>query len=174
MTRAQYEKVAGELVAEANRIETSKRPGYTGGDLDVLKNFKAVAQRAGISPEQAWTVYFLKHIDAILSIMNQPNLPVSEAPIGRFADALNYLKLGWAILQERTAQQAAYIKYDPTDPKALPRAQSMQDEWRLKQLQDAINQKQYVPIAQKDPFGPGKLAPQIGKPLWQVFREEGL
>jgi len=46
-------------------------------------------------------VYFLKHIDAILAIMTRPDLPVSEAPIGRFADALNYLELGWGLLSER-------------------------------------------------------------------------
>jgi hypothetical protein len=96
-----YDRVATELLTLAHEIETSKRPGYTGGSVDVLANFKNVAQRAGISTEQAWAVYFLKHIDAVLTIMTKPDLPVSEAPPGRFADAINYLKLGYAILQER-------------------------------------------------------------------------
>jgi hypothetical protein len=95
-----YEDVTRALLDEANGIETAKRPGYTLGNEDVLKNFKAVAARAGITPEQAWAVYFLKHIDAITAVMTRPDLPVSEAPLGRFSDAINYLKLGWALLQE--------------------------------------------------------------------------
>ena len=101
MNVTDYDRVADGLLALAREIETSKRPGYTVGSVDVLANFKRVAERAGITTEQAWTVYFLKHIDAILSIMTQPDLPVSEAPPGRFADAINYLRLGYAILAER-------------------------------------------------------------------------
>jgi hypothetical protein len=101
MTSSEYEQVAQALLDAAKAIEDSKRPGYTIGSADVLANFKSVAARAGLTPGQAWTVYFLKHIDAITAIMCKPELPVSEAPEGRFADAVNYLKLGWAILQER-------------------------------------------------------------------------
>jgi len=95
-----YDDVTRALLDEANGIETAKRPGYTLGHEDVLKNFKAVALRAGITPGQAWAVYFLKHIDAITSVMTRPDLPVAEAPLGRFSDAINYLKLGYALLQE--------------------------------------------------------------------------
>ena len=96
-----YQRVSAELDAEAHRIEDSKRPGYTVGSVDVLANFKRVAERTGLTVGQAWAVYFLKHIDAITSIMTRPELPVSEEPIGRFSDAINYLHLGWAILDEQ-------------------------------------------------------------------------
>jgi hypothetical protein len=95
-----YTQVSLELLNEAARIEREKRPGYVVGDADVLKNFKAVAQRLGLTPAQVWGVYFLKHVDAITAIMTRPELPVSEPPIGRFADALNYLKLGYALHRE--------------------------------------------------------------------------
>ena len=101
MNIATYDATADALLALAKQIEVSKRPGYTQGDEDVLRNFKHVAARMGITTEQAWGVYFLKHIDAVVSIMTRPDLPVSEAPPGRFADAVNYLKLGYAILEER-------------------------------------------------------------------------
>ena len=101
MTTEDYDQIAGELLKLARQIETAKRPGYTIGSVDVLANFKRVAERAGITTEQAWAVYFLKHIDAIVSIMTKPDLPVSEEPPGRFADAINYLRLGYAILHER-------------------------------------------------------------------------
>jgi len=102
-----FTTVTAELHAEAARIATSKRPGYTGGADDVLANFKNVANRTGLTAEQAWCVYFLKHVDAIVSIMSKPDLPVSEAPIGRFSDALNYLDLGWALLAERQSDPFA-------------------------------------------------------------------
>ncbi len=101
MTQADYDRVSAGLTALAQSIQTSKRPGYTSGHVDVLQNFKHVAARAGITPEQAWLTYFLKHVDAVTTIMSRPDLPVSEAPPGRFADAINYLHLGYALLQER-------------------------------------------------------------------------
>lgn len=103
MNTERYTIIARDLWIEAENIESAKRPGYTLGNEDVLRNFKAVAERIGVTPEQAWAVYFLKHIDAITAIMAKPELPVSEAPLGRFADAINYLKLGYALLSERSA-----------------------------------------------------------------------
>jgi hypothetical protein len=96
-----YTELACALIAHADAIQTAKRPGYTIASDDILANFKRVADRTGLTAEQAWAVYFLKHIDAITSIMTKPDAAVSEAPIGRFADAINYLLLGWALLQER-------------------------------------------------------------------------
>lgn len=101
MNRRDYEKCADQLFTEAADIEGAKRPGYTLGADDILTNFKVVAARAGVTPGQAWAVYFLKHIDAITAIMTRPDLPVSEAPSGRFADAINYLKLGYALWLEQ-------------------------------------------------------------------------
>jgi hypothetical protein len=90
-----YDDAVGELMREASRIEAAKRPGYTIGSPDVLHNFKSVAERLGLTAGQTWGVYFLKHVDAITAIMAHPELPVSEAALGRFADAINYLKLGY-------------------------------------------------------------------------------
>lgn len=101
MNTTDYDRVCDELMTLAREIELSKRPGYTVGSVDVLANFKRVAERAGITVGQAWAVYFLKHIDAITTIMTRPDLPVSEEPPGRFADAINYLRLGYAVLKER-------------------------------------------------------------------------
>jgi hypothetical protein len=101
MNQSTFDRVADELLREAATIQTAKRPGYTMGNEDVLRNFKQAGERAGVTPEQAWAVYFLKHIDAITSVMTRPDLPVAEAPLGRFSDAINYLQLGYALLKER-------------------------------------------------------------------------
>lgn len=105
MNQQTFDRVSAELLSEAAAIQAAKRPGYTLGNEDVLKNFKAAAERAGVTPGQAWTVYFLKHIDAIVSVMTRPDLPVSEAPLGRFADAINYLQLGYALWSESNARE---------------------------------------------------------------------
>jgi hypothetical protein len=107
VTQAEYDKVAGDLMALALSIEDGKRPGYTVGSEDVLANFKRAAERAGVSVGQAWTILWLKHVDAVLSIMTRPDLPQAEAPPGRFADCLNYLRLGYAILNEMSPAPSA-------------------------------------------------------------------
>lgn len=101
MNHATYQKHANDLDALATSIADAKRPGYTLGDDDVLRNFKAVAERMGVTPMQAWGVYFLKHIDAITSLAKDPAIPQAEAIEGRFADAINYLKLGFALVNEK-------------------------------------------------------------------------
>lgn len=119
MTQAEYDVVTNELMALARSIEDGKRPGYTIGSRDVLANFKRGAERAGVNVGQAWTVLFLKHIDAIVAVMTQPDLPQAEAPPGRFADAINYLRLGFAILNESPSAlgagpKAASVLAEPT------------------------------------------------------------
>lgn len=96
----EFERVRRELLDHADGVATAKRPGYTIGDADVLKNFKSVAARVGVTPGQVLAVYMLKHVDAITSILCNPNLPVSEAPLGRFGDLINYAQLGYAMVVE--------------------------------------------------------------------------
>lgn len=103
MTLEQFEYASRELSATALDIQVAKRPAYTGGNVDVLHNFKTVAARVGVTPQQVWAVYWLKHVDAILSAMARPDLPQAEAVIGRFADSRNYEDLGWALFKEREA-----------------------------------------------------------------------
>lgn len=101
MTLSQYNDTASNLLREADKIANAKRPAYTLGNEDVLYNFKSVAARMGITPMQAWGVYFNKHIDAINSMAKDPALPQAEAIIGRFADAINYLQLGFVLLGDK-------------------------------------------------------------------------
>jgi len=53
-------------------------------------------------------IYFLKHVDSITAMVRRPDLPQSEEMTGRFADALNYIKLLYALLKER--------EYDTVEP----------------------------------------------------------
>ena len=97
---ADYDKCVKELEALAKNIEDSKRPGYTQANGDVLANFRKAAELSGTTPMQAWGVYFYKHVAAIMSYAKDPTIPQAESIDGRFADAMNYLKLGFYILKE--------------------------------------------------------------------------
>lgn len=95
-----YLKFKDYLLSLAEKIEESKRPAYTQEHEDVLHNFKSVAERVGITPEQAWGVYFLKHVDALMAAVKNSTTPQAEPLEGRFADAVNYLKLGFPLFFE--------------------------------------------------------------------------
>lgn len=101
MNHEEYVMMADSLLAKAHEIEDAKRPGYTIGSEDVLKNFKRVAERTGMTAGQALSVYMLKHMDAITTALCRPDLPQAEEITGRFADGINYLKLGYALICER-------------------------------------------------------------------------
>jgi hypothetical protein len=100
----EFNDIKEELRKEAEGIATAKRPGYTQANVDVLHNFKTAAAHAGITPCQAWAVYFWKHLAAILSAAKDADIPQAEPILGRFADARNYLDLGLALITERAEQ----------------------------------------------------------------------
>lgn len=100
MNTQELETHIGRLRTEAQRIIESKRPAYTAASEDALRNFKVAADEAGITPLQAWSVYFYKHISAIQSFAKDQTIPQAEAMIGRFADAINYLELGYCLALE--------------------------------------------------------------------------
>jgi hypothetical protein len=100
MTTREFDVTRQELLDYAEGVQIAKRPGYTIGDTDVLRNFKAVGERVGITPGQVLAVYMLKHVDAVTAILCKPDLPVAEAPLGRFADLINYAQLGFALHKE--------------------------------------------------------------------------
>ena len=60
---------------------------------------------SGCTPMQAWGAYFYKHVAAILSYAKDPNIPQAEDLSSRFADALNYLKLGYHMINEEQTKQ---------------------------------------------------------------------
>jgi hypothetical protein len=138
MVREQFEKAKAWLHAHANDIANAKRPGYTQGNTDVLKNFKRVADaipcecpKCGygftLNPGQVWAVYLLKHVDALISGLSRPNLPQAEALEGRFADMLNYGDLGFGIAVEQALESPTPAQPAPMSAPGIapqPRPQS--------------------------------------------------
>lgn len=122
MTSERFEQLKAELHASATGIADGKRPGYTQGNTDVLHNFKAAAKMAGITPLQAWSVYFWKHIAATLSYAKDPTLPQAEPMLGRISDARNYLDLfyGLVVEQEELAKSSALANTAWTSQGPMP------------------------------------------------------
>ena len=94
-----------ELLNLAHEIEIAKRPSYTQDSDDVLANFKKAAELSGCTPMQVWGAYFYKHVAAILSYAKDPDIPQAEPLDSRFADAINYLKLGFHMMKQHQIEQ---------------------------------------------------------------------
>lgn len=109
MTEAQFQMAVEYLRNTARDIEQAKRPGYTQANEDVLFNFKFVADQMGVTPMQVWGVYFLKHVMALSAYAKNAEIPQAEGIIGRFADAINYLYLGFALAKEATEEGTTHV-----------------------------------------------------------------
>jgi len=92
------------LNRHASQIMQEKQPEYTNKDKDVLINFKKTAKSLNLKPTEVWAVFFHKHIQAIMSHANDPKMHQAEPIESRYADAINYLYLGFALLKENDAE----------------------------------------------------------------------
>lgn len=98
MNRMDFEKLVNGTLNECIGIMGKKGNDYAGNE-DVLRNFKLNAERLGLRPEQIWAVYFMKHIDAILTYVSDQRIQ-SEPIDGRIQDSINYLLLFQAMVTE--------------------------------------------------------------------------
>lgn len=94
--------VINNLLEEATSTAYAKGKAYSGSE-DSLDNFKRNAKLLGLTKYQVLSVYLNKHMDSINSaIKASPTLPVDETEgmRGRIIDAVNYLTILWALIQE--------------------------------------------------------------------------
>lgn len=102
MTLENRQMLAEDLFSKCLKILESKGQAYSGNE-DALANFKINGERLNLSKYQIWSVYFNKHIDSINNaIKYNPNKPEdkSEGLQGRIIDAINYLIILQALLEE--------------------------------------------------------------------------
>lgn len=100
MNTTDFDDLCDLLSIGRRTIVLAKRPEYTEGHSDVLNNFKVVANELGLTPVQVWYVYFRKHIASIGQYAKDPTVPTSEPIDGRIMDAMNYLELLFALVNE--------------------------------------------------------------------------
>ena len=115
MNSNDYKYHARQLKKDAHRIMQAKQPEYTNNNTDVLHNFKSTANRLGTDPMMVWSVFFDKHIQAIQSHAANPDMEQAEPIESRYADAMNYLQLGYALMKEREDVKIEFIgrAHDP-------------------------------------------------------------
>jgi len=98
MNQKEYQETREYILNKAQDIMDAKQPEYTNKSIDVLNNFKTTAESIGIKPMEVWAVFFNKHIQAILTHAGNPNMIQAEPINSRYADAINYLFLGFSLL----------------------------------------------------------------------------
>lgn len=100
MNTQQFDLLRTALAQHREEIVQAKRPEYTEGNEDILHNFKVVAAELGITPIQVWYTYFRKHVASISQFAAKPERNLSEPIKNRIADAMNYLDLLNALINE--------------------------------------------------------------------------
>ena len=95
-----------ETVMACWKIYVVKGNDYTRGkgDLDRTDNFKMAAENNGITPLQAWGVYFYKHVSAVWRFLKDGKVE-SEPIEGRIHDVINYSILLLLLAKEIRSNQ---------------------------------------------------------------------
>jgi|TARA_R100001463_G_scaffold11770_2_gene32838 hypothetical protein len=101
MTTIEFNKLTNELDILAQSTMNHKGPEYTNGSDDVLANFKATAAKAGVDPLTVWLIFFDKQCSSVAAHVKNPDLTEAEPIESRFADIINYAKLGYALFKEQ-------------------------------------------------------------------------
>lgn len=100
MDKNRFISLIEETMANVMQLTATKGEEYSRDD-DQLANFKRAAKEAMISPNQAWVVFFNKHIDSIKTHAANPLVQMSEPINGRIDDAILYLLLYKAIVEDQ-------------------------------------------------------------------------
>lgn len=98
MTKSEFSKLLDATFARVKVLTQTKGEEYS-RDENQLANFNRASWEAGISPAQAWLVFFNKHIDSIKYLV-KTGKEGSEPIEGRIDDAILYLILLKGILKD--------------------------------------------------------------------------
>ena len=93
MNSKEFNQHRKDFFNEAMSLSDAKSVEYTISNEDRLYNFKHVAARLGITPEQALMVYVLKHVDAICNDAKTGVQVSDETVFSRAMDICNYMVL---------------------------------------------------------------------------------
>ena len=102
MNNDEFRKFRSDLWSDAMELSDLKSIEYTISNDDKLYNFKHVADRIGITPQQATLVYMLKHIDAMCNDAKTGKTYSDETIRSRCMDLINYATLYAALHTEET------------------------------------------------------------------------
>lgn len=98
MRNEAFNQIRENLNTCCNEVLRAKGADYARND-DRLDNFKVIADLLGCDPSEVCTVYFMKHVIAVLRYIREGTLE-SEPITERFVDLRNYVDLLWACVVE--------------------------------------------------------------------------
>lgn len=96
------QKLAKQIFEDALSVLKGKGIAYS-GENDSLSNFKITAELLDKTPFEIWSIYFAKHVLAILNaIKTNPVEPTdyTEGLYGRVLDIINYAIILIALIEE--------------------------------------------------------------------------
>ena len=99
MNKAEFQRILADTSDTLLALTDSKGREYANSN-DQLANFKRLADSLGLSKEQIVMVYLTKHLDSICSFVKNPHQDLSEPIDGRIHDAILYLNLLKACIQD--------------------------------------------------------------------------
>jgi hypothetical protein len=101
MTHKEYEEHVKKFVEEMSSVTVAKNADYSAGTNDAMNDYYSAAERAGITPTQAWFVLLCKHVHAVERYVKTSRLS-SETIHSRLIDLANYAMLGDALAKDLT------------------------------------------------------------------------
>ena len=103
MSPEEFAEITRKRLIRCEFVLTPKGQEYSRGG-DRLHNFKKAAEIEKTTPEKALLGMAMKHIVSIMDMVEDlPALPTEEQQAEKFTDAINYLLLLEALIEERRA-----------------------------------------------------------------------
>jgi protoporphyrinogen oxidase len=100
MNAKDFESVLEDtILPKILKMRSSGQKEYAQDEEDIFANFKREGKLLNISKEKILLTFFLKHVDGIVSYHNG-HISQRESIEGRYADAIVYLMLLWAMNEE--------------------------------------------------------------------------
>lgn len=169
MMEEDFRKVDAELMACCDAVLKQRGSAYA-TQQDRFANFKEIAQQVGCSPLHVCHIYLLKGMSVINKLMRGENV-AGEREEERFADAINYLRLGYAIRQElrkaaedfeaqKRLSEAATALSARDEARELNEQEAKRCAHRLEELEKEQAKSR---VAQRPELAMGQAAP--GRPL---------
>ena len=93
-------KLMNDIWSQVQQTRDEGQKEYAHTDDNVFANFDRVGSLLSISSEKTLMVYLLKHIDGITAHLSG-HKSQREDVRGRIKDAIVYLMLLWAMIEER-------------------------------------------------------------------------
>ena len=99
MTKPEMDVLMKKIFSIINKTRDAGQAEYARADEDVFANFRRVGSYTGQPKEAVLMTYFMKHIDGITAYL-AGHQSQREDVRGRIKDAIVYLCLLWAMVEE--------------------------------------------------------------------------